>query len=136
MRNEIIEGLKALEDPAFPEQRVVVNVYKREDIFQGPQLAKSPDLFVGFDSGYRISWQTSAGGIPPEVFEDNLNNWSGDHCSVAPDLTGGLFASPTRFVGARRAIIDVGPTALRVLGVTPPEDYEGVALQEARADAR
>lgn len=136
VRDEIIAGLKALEDPAFPDQRVVVNVYKREDIFAGPQLAKSPDLFVGFDSGYRISWQTSAGGIPPQVFEDNLNNWSGDHCSVAPDLTAGLFASPVRFARPSRSIMDVGPTALRALGVEPRPDYEGVALQEARADAR
>ena len=136
VRDEIIAGLKALRDPAFPENTVVVNVYKRDEIFAGPQLAKSPDLFVGFDSGYRISWQTSAGGIPPEVFEDNLNNWSGDHCSVAPDQTAGLFASTHGFARERRSIMDIGPTALRALGVTVPADYEGVALQEASAEAR
>ena len=136
VRNEIIEGLMALEDPEFPGQRVVVNVYKRDDIFKGPLKDKAPDLFVGFDSGYRISWQTSAGGIPPQVFEDNLNNWSGDHCSVAPNLTAGLFASTARFARDSQSILDVGPTALRALGVTPPAGYEGVALQEVRADAR
>ncbi len=136
VRDEIIEGLKALRDPADPDRTVVVDVYRREDIFAGPQLPKSPDLFVGFDSDYRISWQTSAGGIPPKIFQDNLNNWSGDHCSVAPDQTAGIFASTHGFARDTRSIMDVGPTALRALGLSVPEDYEGVALQEVTAEAR
>ena len=110
----------------------VVDVYRREDIFRGPQLPKAPDLFVGFDSGYRVSWQTAAGGIPPATFEDNLNNWSGDHCSVSPDLTAGIFFSNRALPDAERSIMDFGPTALSALGVEVPQGLEGRPMQESR----
>lgn len=132
VRDEIIEGLLALRDPADPGRTVVRSVYKREDIFQGPQLSRAPDLFVGFDSDYRVSWQTSAGGIPPEVFEDNLNNWSGDHCSVAPDITAGIFFSNRPLPERPRSILDIGPTALHALGVEIPAGLEGTPLQTIR----
>jgi predicted AlkP superfamily phosphohydrolase/phosphomutase len=112
---------------------VVSAVYKREDIFQGPRLSEAPDLFVGFNSGYRVSWQTSAGGIPPDVFEDNLNNWSGDHCSVAPDQTAGIFFANRPLPPRYRSIMDIGPTALAELGVPVPTDLEGTPLQSAPA---
>jgi predicted AlkP superfamily phosphohydrolase/phosphomutase len=128
---EIIDGLLALRDPQDPERTVVAAVYRRDEIFRGPQSGRAPDLFVGFDSDYRVSWQTSAGGIPPEIFEDNLNNWSGDHCSVAPDQTAGIFFSNRPLPERLRSIIDVGPTALAELGVAVPDDYEGSPLQAA-----
>lgn len=136
IRDRIIAGLRALEDPAFPGQRVVVDVFKREDIFQGPQLLRAPDLFVGFDSGYRVSWQTSAGGIPPDVFEDNMNNWSGDHCSVAPELTAGIFFSNRVLPARPRSILDIGPTVLATFGHPIPPEIEGSSLLGPRPDAR
>lgn len=136
VRDRIIEGLKNLEDPEHPGQRVVVNVFKREDIFQGPQLLQAPDLFVGFDSGYRVSWQTSAGGIPPHVFEDNLNNWSGDHCSVAPEITAGIFFSNRPLPPRPRSIIDIGPTVLEAFGHPVPVEIEGTSLLSVPSGAR
>lgn len=129
VRDRIIEGLLALRDPAQPDRPVVRAVFKREDIFQGPQLSRAPDLFVGFESGYRVSWQTSAGGIPPEIIEDNLNNWSGDHCSVAPDITSGIFFSSRRLPERARSIVDIAPTVLRELQVELPADLDGTPLQ-------
>jgi predicted AlkP superfamily phosphohydrolase/phosphomutase len=136
VRNEIISGLLDLRDPEDPDRTVVTAVYKREDIFQGPQMPKAPDLFAGFESGYRVSWQTSAGGIPPEVIEDNMNNWSGDHCSVAPDQTAGIFFASRPFPPRKRSIIDIAPTVLRELGVDLPGDQEGTPLQESMPDER
>jgi predicted AlkP superfamily phosphohydrolase/phosphomutase len=129
VRNEIIAGLLDLRDPEDPERTVVTAVYKREDIFQGPQLPKAPDLFVGFDSDYRVSWQTSAGGIPPEIFEDNMNNWSGDHCSVAPEQTAGIFFASREMPSRVRNIVDMAATILHELGVEVPDDLEGPPLQ-------
>ena len=45
-----------------------------------------PDLQCAFASGYRVSWQTALIGVPPDLFESNTRAWSGDHCSVDPDL--------------------------------------------------
>jgi predicted AlkP superfamily phosphohydrolase/phosphomutase len=128
LREAIAAALIASEDPAYPGQPVVRAVYKREDIFQGPQLPLAPDLFVGFESGWRVSWQTGAGGIPPEIFEDNLNNWSGDHCSVAPDLTHGILFSNRPIAAAEPHIMDIGATVLSSFGVDIPSDYEGKPL--------
>ena len=91
---------------------------------------------MGFDSDYRVSWQTSAGGIPPEVFEDNMNNWSGDHCSVAPDQTAGIFSASRELPSRMRSIIDIAPTVLQELGVDLPEDHEGTPLQNPLPDNR
>jgi predicted AlkP superfamily phosphohydrolase/phosphomutase len=136
VRDAIIKGLLELEDPEHLDQRVVINVYKREDIFQGPNLPVAPDLFVGFDNPYRVSWQTAAGGIPPQIFEDNLNNWSGDHCSVAPDITGGIFFANRSLPEGRRSIMDIGPTVLQALGLEVPGGLDGRSLLNAPADAR
>jgi len=129
--DEIISGLLALRDPEDPERTVVAAVYRRDEIFRGPQSGRAPDLFVGFDSDYRVSWQTSAGGIPPEIFEDNLNNWSGDHCSVAPDQTAGIFFASRPLPDRVRSIMDIAPTVIHELGVPDPGDFEGTALQTA-----
>ncbi len=126
--DELIAALKAMEDPEDPERPVVLNVFKREDIFKGPELPNAPDLFVGFNTGYRVSWQTAAGGIPPEVFEDNLNNWSGDHCSVSPDISGGIFFSNRVLPEQSRSILDIAPTVLTDFGLPVGEELEGKSL--------
>ena len=41
--------------------------------------------------GYRVSWQSSLGVPTESVFEDNRDVWSGDHCSLDPDLVRGVF---------------------------------------------
>ena len=50
-------------------------------------------MVVGFERGYRVSWQTSLGGIPPEMIELNERRWSADHCSVDPSQVPGVFFS-------------------------------------------
>jgi predicted AlkP superfamily phosphohydrolase/phosphomutase len=131
VRDEIIDALLAMEDPNYPDEAVVRAVFKREDIFAGPMLPNAPDLFVGFETKWRVSWQTGAGGIPPDIFEDNMNNWSGDHCSVDPLITGGIFFSNRKLPERPRHIMDLAPTALKAFGIPIPEDLEGSPLSEA-----
>jgi hypothetical protein len=53
-----------------------------------------PDLFVTNTIGTRIGWQGSLGVVTKEMFEDNAQVWSGDHCSLDPLLVPGiLFAN-------------------------------------------
>ncbi len=70
---------------------VVKRVYRREEIFSGPYVKETADLFLGFHKGYRVSWQTSLGGLSSEAIEANKLKWSGDHCSVDPSLVPGIF---------------------------------------------
>ncbi len=124
VRNEIIRGFSALKDPATGAP-VVHRVYKREEVFHGPYFAEAPDLVVGFEKGYRVSWQTSLGGIPTNVIEDNERRWSADHCSVEPSEVPGVLFSNRPLDAASPQIIDIGPSALRRLGITPPADMDG-----------
>jgi hypothetical protein len=63
------------------------------------------------------------------MFEDNKQVWSGDHCSLDPDLVPGiLFSSRKLLAGHAAAIADVPATILKALGVPPPEKLDGVPL--------
>ncbi len=124
VRDEIIRRFSALRDPETGAP-VVHHVYKREEIFHGPYFAEAPDLVVGFEKGYRVSWQTSLGGIPPDVIEWNERRWSADHCSIDPSLIPGVLFSSRPLDAATPQVEDVAPTVLRRLGIPPPADMDG-----------
>ena len=127
----IARGLEALVDPQGGA-RAVKRVYRGEDVYHGPFAAEGPDLVVGYERGYRGSWQTALGAVPAVVFEDNRKRWSGDHL-VDPSLVPGvLFANrPLRL--ERPALADVAPTILALLGLAAPADMDGRSLAPAGA---
>ena len=124
VRREIISGLEAYRDPDDGE-RVIRKVYRREDIFSGPYADQASDLVLGFEDGYRVSWDSAAGRVPPGVVENNLNKWSGDHCSVDPTLVPGIVVTNRKLTHDDPVITDVARTVLLALGVEPPEGMEG-----------
>jgi predicted AlkP superfamily phosphohydrolase/phosphomutase len=124
VRNELIAKLLTLRDPETGEP-VVRRVFKREEIFRGPYFEEAPDLVVGFHEGYRVSWQTSLGGIPPEILEPNERRWSADHCSIDPELVPGVFFSSRPIAAEAARIEDVAPTVLRKLGIAVPGGLDG-----------
>jgi len=69
--DKIISELVQLKDPDS-DQPSVKKVYKRDEIYSGTQSSDAPDLVVGFENGYRASWQTAIGGAPASLMEDNL----------------------------------------------------------------
>jgi len=107
--------------------KVIHKVYKRDEIFSGDYVDGAPDLQVGFEDGYRVSWQTCLGGIPKDVIEPNNRKWSGDHCSLEPSITNGILLSNKKINGVPK-IIDIAPTALKLLGVPLPKNIEGTSL--------
>src|SRR5436190_413765 len=89
-----------------------------------------PDLFVMNNDGYRVSWQTSLGGVPKQVFEPNKAVWSGDHCSVDPEIVKGIFFVNEKLATNRAPYIaDIYPTVLGRLGVGVPYEVDGVELR-------
>lgn len=118
LKEEIARGLEAWTD-GEPSASVVKRVYRREDIFHGRYAKDAPDLVVGFNAGYRTSWQTAMGGVPEGLIEDNKKNWSGDHLFDPSLVPGVIFAN--RKVHAQPAIYDVAPTILKVIGYGPDE---------------
>ena len=128
LRKELIQRFGDLRD-SDTGARVVRRVFTRDELYRGPYFHEAPDLVVGFERGYRVSWQTSLGGIPPQVFEPNERRWSADHCSVDPAHVPGVLFSSRPLGKAEARIIDIAPTVLTRLGVKPPAGMDGVNLE-------
>ncbi len=72
-----------------------------------------------------MSWQTSLGGIPPEIIEPNERRWSADHCSVDPSLVPAVLFSSRPLDASSPSIVDIAPTVLKRMGITPPSEMDG-----------
>ena len=120
----LIADLKAFRDPETGDP-VVRTVHRREDIYRGPFVEEAPDLILGLEPGYRIGWQSTLGGMPESSITPNLDNWSGDHCSM--EDTAGVLVSDLP-LGDGAALRDVAPTVLDLLGIEAPAGMDGVSL--------
>jgi predicted AlkP superfamily phosphohydrolase/phosphomutase len=127
LKQEIVRRLSGLADPMTGEVAVRA-VYDRDDSYFGEQFEEAPDLQVGLASGYRVSWQSTLGGVSPDVFTDNNKKWSGDHCSLDVAISPGILLCNRPIRTARPTILDLAPTALSLLGVAPPSSMDGRAL--------
>lgn len=88
---DVQRRLLALRDPA--NGNVVVKTVT--EIHPSPEnRGVAPDLIVGYAPGYRASWATGLGEVPPAAFEDNTDAWVADHCINAADVPGVLFTTP------------------------------------------
>lgn len=126
LKRGIAMGLRQLKDSQTGEM-IVKDVYFQEEIFKGPYINEAPDLFIGFNAGYRASWQTALGGVPNLIIEDNKKKWSGDHL-VDPRLVNGLIFVNKNIDLKEASIIDIAPTILGFFGVTKPEEMQGKSL--------
>jgi predicted AlkP superfamily phosphohydrolase/phosphomutase len=127
LTEELSAKLLTMTDPKTG-QRIVRSVYKRDDVYSGPFLANAPDLQVGFEDGYRVSWQTSLGGSPPGLLYPNMKKWSGDHCSFDYQTIPGSLISNRRLAADRANIVDIAPTVLKYFGVAVPKAIDGKPL--------
>jgi hypothetical protein len=67
--------------------------------------------------------------VTPGIFEENNQVWSGDHCSLDPDVVPGIFFSSRKITPGRKpGIADVPATLYKALGTTPPEKLDGEPL--------
>jgi predicted AlkP superfamily phosphohydrolase/phosphomutase len=130
LARELTARLLTLTDPDDGAP-IVRAVYKRDDIYSGEYLANAPELQVGMEEGYRVSWQTTLGGSPQGIVYPNMKKWSGDHGGYDPVTTPGVLIS-NRPIARRGAsggndlsIMDIAPTVLRYFGLPIPGDIDG-----------
>ena len=122
LKKEIIQKLEQWVDLKY-KQRVVSRVYPREEIFWGDSVSNAPDLYVGFNVGYRASWQTAIGGVPKTTIEDNEKKWSGDHL-FDPQLIPGIILT-NRKLPDNPSIYDLTPTILKIIGYSDAKMEKG-----------
>ncbi len=115
IKEKIKKGLLEWRDPVSGEP-VVLKVYFKEEIFPQANIDEVPDIFVGFNSGFRASWNTALGGVPQSLLEDNNKKWSGDHL-MDPQLVPGVFFSNKKFIKEDHGITDIAPTILSLFGI-------------------
>ncbi len=124
LRAEIAGKLENLIDDHTAD-RAIRKVYDSRKAYQGPYATNGPDLIVGYERGYRASWDTAVGRCHGPVIHDNARFWSGDHC-VDPTLVPGVFFSNRRLAGPEPlSILDLAPTLLQLFGVPVPAYMDG-----------
>ena len=112
LKEEISRKLKLWRDKKY-NTAVVNKVYLSQEIFSGRFQKETPDLYVGFNLGYRASWQTALGACPEKLLEDNLKKWSGDHF-FDPELIPGVIFTNRKIIKDNPSIYDITPTILHV----------------------
>lgn len=133
LKQELIEKLSGLAD-VQANAVAIDEVFDTRALYSGPYLENAPDLMVGYNPGYRTSWDGASGVVGGTVFEDNLKPWSGDHCIDPRQVPGVLFCN-RRVETADPALVDIAPTALHLFGITPPSYMEGRILATAGTGA-
>jgi predicted AlkP superfamily phosphohydrolase/phosphomutase len=126
LREEIVERLTNLVDPENGAS-AVKRVYVSAKFYKGPYRENGPDLIVGYQRGYRVSWETAIGRTTQDIFHSNTKAWSGDHC-VDVSLVPGILFSNRPIESENPRLIDIGPTVLSQFGVPVPEYMDGRPL--------
>jgi len=126
LKAELIGRLSGLVD--HESGAVAINqVWDTETHFAGPYTMDAPDLLVGYNEGYRISWGGASGVVGEAIFEDNTRPWSGDHC-VDPRLVPGVLFCNRKLEIRSPALIDLPVSILQLLGVKAPGYMQGADL--------
>jgi predicted AlkP superfamily phosphohydrolase/phosphomutase len=126
LKQELMQRLSGLIDEERGE-RAINEVFESAAIHDGPYLDRGPDLIVGYNHGYRHSWDCTSGVVAGRIFEDNVKAWSADHC-VDPRLVPGVLFCNRPIDEPDPALVDMAPTVLQVFGLEPADYMEGRPL--------
>ncbi|MEM4724031.1 MAG: alkaline phosphatase family protein [Candidatus Hadarchaeum sp.] len=130
LREELCQALRELRDPE-DGQPVVDRIYKREEIYWGPNLFRAPDLVVVMRNfayitrlGYEFSSQSGQIFGPSRIRESGGHRLDGVLIAAGPGITRATEERPVAWLG------DVMPTILHLLGCAIPEFVDGRVLRE------
>jgi predicted AlkP superfamily phosphohydrolase/phosphomutase len=123
---EIASKLEAYVDPKTGE-RPILKAFVAKDIYTGAHVDEAPEIIMGFNKGYRISWSSPLGRLPRDIIEDNTEKWSGDHC-IAPEIVPGIFFMNRKIRAQDPKFLDVAPTILNIFGINKSKEITGTSM--------
>jgi len=129
LKAELIRQFTGLRDDAAGST-AITEAYDRDKIYKGPYKENAPDLIIGYNQGYRASWESVTGIVNATIFDDNTKAWSGDHC-IDPRHVPGVFFCSQKMNTKTPSIMDIAPTVLTLFGLSVPAHMDGRSLVEA-----
>lgn len=132
LRNEIIEKLLQEKDPVSGKQ-VVIEAFRREDLYSGEFIEKAPDIILQLDADYSGGLNLDGPVITP-VEKEIMETLSGihDHNGICilkgPNIQSGMEIGDIN-------IIDIVPSLLYDLNLLIPDDIDGKVAAEAFLDS-
>lgn len=124
--DEIAQKLLEITDPETGD-KIIAAVYKTDECYSGQCVGQVPDMIIGYNQGYRGSWETALGKVTRTLLTDNAKAWSGDHCMAREVIPATLITSKP-IVKANPAIVDLAPTILAEFGIAPLPEMVGKDL--------
>lgn len=122
LRDRLIADLEAFKDPQTGE-RIVTEIYKREDVFPGPAMKDAPDLLLTLrDHGF-VSIKNKQPAVEPRPTIAGTHHPDGVFIAYGPGVQAGKILD-------RRNIWDVGALMLHSVGLDVPSDFEGKVPEE------
>lgn len=123
LKKEIKEKLLRVVDEKHG-RKAIRKAFVREEIYRGPYTVNAPDVVVGYDAGYRVSWESAVNYVGEEIFSDNTRMWSGDH-AFTRDQVPGIFFCNRKIKEKDPGLIDISPTVLAAFGIGKPAFVDG-----------
>ncbi len=109
-------------------QPLLAAVYRPEELFSGPYLGQAPDLFLRpHHPGDIITDGLMRGD---RLYRSEADRPGGWHRREGILAAAGKDIRPGAAPATRPTLADIAPTALRLLGFTPPGDMDGRVLDE------
>lgn len=125
LRTRILEEIRQLRDPQSGEP-IVLEAYRREEVYQGERLETAPDLIIVTQDCYKGGPGIDA--LVSEVPLDVLSKLSGVHRMDGIILAQGPHMRQNATITGA-GIIDVAPTIMYALGMPVPSDMDGSPLK-------
>lgn len=123
LMDELIKKLSEVRD-SKNGKRIIKKIYKSREIYSGRYINDSPDLIIGYNKGYRTSWESALGKITKDMIYDNMKKWSGDHL-IDYKLVPGILLTNKKIKIKSPTIRDIAPTILREFGIDKEEEMVG-----------
>lgn len=128
--DDLVERLNQLRNPQTGEA-IPVDVYRREDIYQGDHLDEGPDVvFLPKDmryNGFGLYQFSSRSWLEPSFDRSGGHRMDGIVMLTGPGISRNNHLEEA-------ALIDLAPTVLAAMNVPVPDDMDGKVLTDAFED--